>query len=376
MPRSPMLLAYTAAALQGLAMVSLPASATVLQGELGVSSATYGGFFLAQTIAATAGALGAGAIARRPSANLGALLSFALACHAIALGVLAAATWIDPSVAGVVAATMLGLGFGAGAVPLNAVALARSASATAAMHTLVGGGFAIGPGLLGIAIASDAWVVVPLGLAILAVAIAAALVRATLPSTADGVAVPHGSSARGRVAVLTGVAVAYAFAEGTFANWATVFLHDGRGVDEATAAAALGGFWAMLAIGRLVATALVRRVRPLALWRAALVAMAVVMFALPLVETPLSGVLAFAAAGFATAAAFPMTVALATSALGLRAESAAALLTAALMIGVGAGSFAIGALREALDFTALYRIGAAFPLVALALGSWLFRTRS
>lgn len=366
MPRPPIVLAHAAGALQGLAMVTLPASATVLQGELGVPDTTYGGFFLAQTIAATIGALAAGAIARPPAA----LLSFALACHAIALGALAGATQIDASLAGFFAASMLGLGFGAGAVPLNAIG--RTATATAAMHAMIGGGFAVGPVILGVAIAAEAWIVVPLGLAMITVVVAALLVRATLPSTPRPAAT---RAPRGRIAALAMVAIAYALAEGTFSNWATVYLHDARGIDAATAASALGGFWAALAIGRLATTALVRRTRPIVVWRVALVAMALVMLALPLVESPLSGVLAFAAAGLATAAVFPMTVALATSVLGLRAESAASVLTAALMIGVGVGSFAIGALRDALGFTTLYRIGAAYPLVALALGAWLFRTR-
>lgn len=379
--RAPIVLAHLAGALQGFAMVSLPASATVLH-ELGLGDAAYGSSFVAQTIAATTGALASGAIARRTrvDAPLAALLAFALACHAVALVALAAATWIDPFVAAMTAGSALGLGFGVGAVPLNAVPAAQGgkhgAAATTAMHGVIGAGFALGPLVIGAAIAAEAWASAPLVLAIATLFVAAAIVRVPLPAVpqaASSSALP--TTPRARLVVLGAVAICYALAEGTFSSWATVFLHDARGVDASTAASALGAFWAALALGRLLSTPLLRRMPALRAWRTALFAMALVMLALPLVGGATSGVVAFALAGLATAPVFPLTVALATGVLGLRSELASSLLTAALMIGVGVGSFAIGALREALGFDALYRIGAAYPLLALALGSWLFTGR-
>lgn len=374
--RSALVLCYGGGALQGLAMVTLPASATVLQHELGVSSATYGALFLAQTIAAIVGALAAGAIARRGRGSLSALLAFALASHAIALVALVAATRIDPALASFVAATALGLGFGVGAIPLNAVpvALGRGASATTTMHAMIGGGFALGPAIVGLAIAEQQWVLVPLVLAIATVIVAAAIVRTELPSPPAPV---RAAPVRRRALVgLAAVAIAYAFAEGTFSSWTTVFLHDARGISAATAANALSGFWAALAFGRLCSAPLLARIGPLATWKLALGAMASVMLTIPLVDGPIAGVLAFIAAGLATSVVFPLTVALAIGRLGLASELAAALATAALMIGVGVGSFAIGALREAIGFDALYRMGAVYPLLALALGGWLFARAS
>jgi predicted MFS family arabinose efflux permease len=43
------------------------------------------------------------------------------------------------------------------------------------------------------------------------------------------------------------------------------------------------------------------------------------------------------------------------------------MLIAALMIGVGVGSFAIGALRELLAFEALYRVSALYAVAVLLL---------
>lgn len=370
--RATLVLCYGSGALQGLAMVTLPASATVLQHELGLTSASYGALFLAQTIFAIAGALGAGVLARRRA--LAPLLAFALACHALALVALAAATRVDATFAAFVSAGALGLGFGVGAVPLNAVpvALGRGPAATTTMHAMVGGGFALGPAIVGVAITARHWVAVPLALAIVTVIVAALLVRSTLPTPppVDERARRVGRRARIGLAL---VAIGYAFAEGTFSSWTTVYLHDARGVDEATAANALACFWAALAIGRLLGAPVLARIGAFATWRLSLVAMVLVMLALPLVEGPITGVLAFIAAGLATATVFPLIVSLAGSHLQLASAHAAALATAALMTGVGVGSFAIGALREALGFDALYRLGALYPLFALALGSWLFR---
>jgi predicted MFS family arabinose efflux permease len=46
---------------------------------------------------------------------------------------------------------------------------------------------------------------------------------------------------------------------------------------------------------------------------------------------------------------------------------------AALMVGVGLGSFAIGTLRQALTFEDLYRLSAIYPAAALCLGLTVLR---
>ncbi|HWB73502.1 MAG TPA: MFS transporter, partial [Nannocystaceae bacterium] len=212
---STLALCYGSGALQGLAMVALPASATVLQHELGLTSASYGALFLAQTVAAIAGALAAGVLARRRA--LAPLLAFALAAHALALVALAAATRIDATFAAFTCASALGLGFGVGAVPLNAVpvALGRGPAATTTMHAMVGGGFALGPAIVGVAITARCWVAVPLTLAIVTVIVAALLVRRDLPTPPPLEERTRTVGRRARVGLAL-VAIGYAFAEGTF----------------------------------------------------------------------------------------------------------------------------------------------------------------
>ncbi|MBX7081861.1 MAG: MFS transporter [Nannocystaceae bacterium] len=379
-PRSTLALGYVAGALQGLAVVTLPASASVVHGQLGLDDARYGALFLAQTATAIAGALAAGAIARAARARvpLSALLAFALAAHAVALASLVAATVVAPLPACLLAAAALGLGFGVGAVPLNAlpaaVAPSRRPAATVAMHAMVGSGFAIGPAIVGLALAHDRWSLAPLVLAVVTLAVAAAVLRTRMPTPPSPPATATTAHAR-RLGTLGAIAVAYALAEGTLSNWITLFLHDGRGVDGPLAALALSGFWAALAGGRLLASVVLRRTSAFSLWQALLSLMALVLAALPAVQGPASGIVAFIVAGLATSAVFPLTVALAGERLGLRSETAASVSTAALMTGVGVGSFVIGALREALGFDTLYRLGALYPLLALVLGRVGFARR-
>ncbi|MFO0632938.1 MAG: MFS transporter [Nannocystaceae bacterium] len=379
-PRSTLALGYVAGVLQGLAVVTLPASASLLHEQLGLDDARYGALFLAQTAAAIAGALGAGAIARaaRARAPLSALLAFALAMHAVALASLDAATVVAPMPACLLAAAALGLGFGVGAVPLNAlpaaVAPARRAAATVAMHAMVGGGFAIGPAIVGLALAHDRWSLAAGTLSLVTLATVIAVLRTRIPAPPAPPPSTRSSSRHG-LGTLGAIAVAYALAEGTLSNWITPFLHDGRGVDGPVAALALSGFWAALAGGRLLASIALRRISALRLWQALLSLMALVLAALPWVQGAASGIVAFVLAGLATSAVFPLTVALAGERLGLRPETAASVLTAALMTGVGVGSFVIGALREALGFDTLYRLGALYPVLALALGRVGFARR-
>ena len=47
------------------------------------------------------------------------------------------------------------------------------------------------------------------------------------------------------------------------------------------------------------------------------------------------------------------------------------MLIAALMVGVGLGSFVIGPLREWLTFEQLYRLSAFYPATVIGLALWL-----
>jgi predicted MFS family arabinose efflux permease len=96
-----------------------------------------------------------------------------------------------------------------------------------------------------------------------------------------------------------------------------------------------------------------------------------VFLGLPQVTTEASGIAGFAFADLACSALFPLSVSLSARHFTGGAARASSLLTAALMIGVGLGSFAVEPLRSARSIATLYRVSALYPALAFALCLWL-----
>jgi predicted MFS family arabinose efflux permease len=276
--------------------------------------------------------------------------------------------------------TLLGVGFGLAAAPLNGLPgqlfPRQAASALVSLHSVLACGFAIGPLLVARAIETQLWVAVPISVGALAVLLAIAAVF-TIPEDATrsqaGVRSGEASGSPQIRLLFIGIVVLYALAEGTFANWAVVYLREERGVGEAPAALALAVFWFALTLGRLTVSALLRAVPAEPIWCALPVAMLSVFLGLPFVTTAQHGVAAFALAGFACSAFFPLSVSLAGRHFAGGPARASSLLTAALMIGVGIGSFVIGPLRATSSIASLYRISAVYPLLVLVLCAQVVR---
>lgn len=372
---------YASALVQGLAVVSYPASASVLKQQL--SDAQYGTLFLPQMIATV---LGSALCARLgPRALQPRVLQLALLAAATAEALLLCAGAAKLGAGAAYAGTLaLGFGFGLSAAPLNGLPArlfpGRAQTALVALHTLLAAGFALGPSALSAAQAQGQWWVVPalVCAGVLALALAAPFALASL---ADG-SLPQPSAAapqRGLTrdqAPRTGPAAApqpvslfaaavmlYALCEGTFANWCVVYLREERGLSETAAAFALSMFWFALATGRLVVSGLLARVAAELIWRLLPLAMCAVFLLLPLIHGAPLAVLAFAAAGLACSAFFPLTVSLAAEGSPAGEAGAASVLTAALMVGVGIGSFVVGPLRSLVSLADLYRASATYPLL-------------
>jgi predicted MFS family arabinose efflux permease len=168
--------------------------------------------------------------------------------------------------------------------------------------------------------------------------------------------------------------ILYAFAEGTFANWSVIFLHEERGIAPAQAALALSVFWAMMAVGRLLVSALLLRIPAARIWLTLPVLMISAFLLLPLAHSALTGIALFAFAGLACSAFFPVSVGLITRRFPASAALVSSLMIAALMLGVGSGSFAIGALRAMLSLENLYRVSTLYPLTAFVLAVMLLKS--
>lgn len=364
---------YLAGFLQGITLVSFPASGTVLRQVHLLSDAHYGAIFLPQVALALFGALAGAGLARR--VGLRRLLWTALIGNAMSQFLLAGSAWVMPELrfAAVLAATgALGFGFGLSGAPLNSLPPRffprHHHSAVVALHTLLGLGLAVGPLLIGALVESGIWVAFPLTLGVMCLLVAVAAARLRLPDAA-----PVAGDTRMSAGVLgsrgfwgfAAAAVLYAFAEGTFSNWIVIYLSESKSLDAATATLALSVFWAALVLGRLAVSFLVLRLRAEIIWLSLPVLMIIAFLLLPHADTTMRGIAFFALSGLACSAFFPLTITLASRRYPDQVAAVSSMMIAALMAGVGVGSFLIGPLRGLLSLEDLYRLSALYPVAVL-----------
>jgi predicted MFS family arabinose efflux permease len=158
------------------------------------------------------------------------------------------------------------------------------------------------------------------------------------------------------------IAVLYAFAEGTFSNWAVIYLHEFKNLSESAGALALSLFWAFLAAGRLLVSVLVVFIPAVRIWQVLPLFMAAIFILLPHADSALLGVGLFAIAGLSCSAFFPLTVRLVSQCFPSHVAWVSSMITAALMIGIGSGTFVIGVLTGKFPLEEVYTMSAAYPL--------------
>src|SRR5262245_10946778 len=169
---STLLAVYGTALLNGLAVVSFPASANELKTAHGFSDAQYGAIFLPQVALTIMGSAVGGALARR--LGLLRLLRFALLAFMGAQAALAFTAHAGAAAYGALLAgtALVGLGFGLAAAPLNTLPGVlfpqRADSALVALHTVIGAGFAVGPLLFGALAESGLWQTGPISCCLVA----------------------------------------------------------------------------------------------------------------------------------------------------------------------------------------------------------------
>ena len=372
---------YLIAFLQGLTLVSFPASSAVLKQMHGFTDAQYGAIFLPQVALAVLGAVAGGTLARR--LGLQPLLWLTAAGNGLSQLALAASVWVMPTLAfpTILAGTaLLGFSFGLGGAPLNSYPprfFPRHApAAVVALHTLLGLGLMVGPLLAEGFVRADRWAGFPLLLLGLSALLALIAARVRLPEEAAGAAVarsaaPNPPLTSGAFWTFAAIAVLYAFAEGAFSNWAVIYLREAKALPAGVAALALSVFWAAMVTGRLLVAVLVVRVAPQVIWLTLPVLMAAAFLLLPGANTPALGLGLFALAGLACSAFFPLTITLASARFPDQVAWVSSMLIAALMVGVGLGSFVIGPLREWLALEQIYRFSTFYPILVIGLAGWL-----
>ncbi|MCK5454406.1 MAG: MFS transporter, partial [Calditrichia bacterium] len=370
---------YGTALLVGLTMVSFPASSTLLKEIKGLSNAQYGFIFIPQIFTAIFGAITGGSLARH--IGLKKILGSTLIANALAqLSLFTAVMYFSDQYTFylvLLATALFGLAFGLSAAPLNTypqlIFPAKGETALVALHTVLGTGLAAGPFIVGWLSNLGWWFIYPISLVGVSILVVLFLPFCHLPdyvASLKNIDVKHTKNLKTPLYnwilwVFLIIVVMYAFAEGTFSNWAVVYLNENRGIPLTTASLALSAFWAMIAIGRLLVSVLLIKVSSQSIWLFLPVLMIAAFFMMPFATNGLAGILLFSLAGLACSAFFPLSVDLVTKQFPVHAALVSSIMMAALMTGVGIGSYTIGSLRSLFPMENLYQISAVYPALVL-----------
>ncbi len=371
----------------GLALVSVPAAATILTAAdgYGLSSNQYGSIFLPLCVGAVLASLFAPGIARRHGLRtvlIAGFLAAALAMGLFALSSLATGVPLLAFIMVLLTTGLLGLGFGATLTAINAFAASffphRSETALTALHTLLGTGTALAPLIVSLLADGGQWWLLPIGVAT-TMAVLAGVARTqplALVAASDATAAPMGAGTviralPGRFWIWIGFALLYGVCETLFGNWGTVYLNQQRGLPLATANLALAVFWATVTIGRLAVAVISTRIPPAKIFRILPVMIATALAAVALAPGAVLGIIAFGLAGLACSACLPLSIGTASSESPRFVETVSGWMVASYMAGFGIGAFAVGPVQEAGDLQLsqlyLWAMAIAALLIVLAL---------
>lgn len=366
---------YSGAVLLGLTLVSFPASSAFLRASRGISDVAYGSIYLSQLMTGIVGALLGGVAVRR--IGLRAMYLVTLAFFALSQILLASSSGAGAGIALILllcATACFGFGFGFGGGPLNAflplLFPRRAHVAIVALHMSAGAGLTIGPFLIAMLATHHRWLFAPVGLCILATLLLSLTACLRLPAAPGGGRAASAWPAPGRTPFFWGtaaMALLYSIAEAMFSNWCVLYLVEEKRIPAQTAALALTCFWGALTLGRLMVSVGVLWIRPALLLFVLPVLIAAAFIGVSGVHSATTAVLGFALAGLACSGFFPLLVGVAVAPFPRDVSWIASMLTAAMTVGVGIGSYVIGALHHALSITVLYRYSVVYPLAVLVL---------
>ena len=347
--RRPAIVVYGAAALQGFAFTLVPALATQFtQPPYSIDARAFGTLFIPLTLGALLAAIAAPRLAHRY--GMVRVLGFGIIANLIGLFALIASTFVAHPAAYplLLADTLaLGLGFGLNFTAVNELASTLGTNATRSVtivNVLTGLGTAATPLFIGALARQGLWPVWP---AVLVVSFICILIISLAWTSPTQQQTTRSDRRISRALVLFGsAAVLYAFCEGVFSSWATTFVHVDRGYTLTIAETALSGFWFALTATRLIAAFSTRVVVPKHAVVIFPIGIGATLLLLPLLNSAHLMVLGFILGGIACSIVFPFVMSLALAAMPADEDRVAGVLVAALMIGEGIGTFAIGTLRS------------------------------
>ncbi|HEY2592422.1 MAG TPA: MFS transporter, partial [Chloroflexota bacterium] len=259
---------YAAGSVQGVALVTFPAAGTIFTSPsyYGLSSTAYGAMFLPQAATAIGASLLGARLTRSWGikrvfltglvANLGSMLLLLLSQAFMTNTPLAYAMLL-------LATTCLGIGFGLTVPSLNTFVASFFPTgverAVLSLNALLGVGTVLAPVFVAIFVGLGAWLLLPLLVAVLLVALL--LFSARLPLRVAAVGAESGgpeAQLPARFWVFAAFAVLYGIVETMNGNWASLYMVNNLGASTTLASLALTAFWLMVTVGRVLFAAIER----------------------------------------------------------------------------------------------------------------------
>jgi fucose permease len=358
-PRLLLALAFVAFISLGLPDGLLGVAWPSMRRSFGLPLDALGALLLSTTAGYVASSFLSGAILRHM--RWGALLALSCAATALAMIVYSVTDrWAVVVAFGVLA----GLGAGAIDSALNSFAAHNYSARTVNMlHAFYGLGTTIGPALMtAVLLANAGWQrgYLIVGVAQVALAIGFVSSRRLWPAEsahddAHGARASLGETLRLRATVLSAVVfILYCGLEASCGAWLYTLLHEGHGIDTASAGAAVSVFWASLMAARVV-FGLVQIAGPVARWLTACMCvclLAAVGFSF--ISHPTAALAASAAIGFACGPIFPWLIAATPQRLGPRhGANAIGVQIASAAIGLTLAPTLVGVLGDHYGVTAI-----------------------
>jgi hypothetical protein len=388
---------------QGIVLVTFPAASTIFTSSkyYGLSSAQYGEMFLPQVVAAIGASLLGASLVGHITAKRVYLIGLASSLTSMALLIASVFVKGDEPVAYpllLVATAFLGAGFGLTVPVLNTFATAFHPaavdSAVLVLNALLGLGTVLAPVFVAIFVGLGFW----WGLPVLSVALLAALllVSARLPLRAgntphlhgprshgpaqaagESAAAQAGSGQRrdrqpvpGRFWLYGALAVLYGICETMNGNWSQLEMTKRLGANSAQASIALAAFWGLVTVGRVVFSAIGKRMPPGVTYR-----LLPVVLVLTFVITGLlghgdavAGIAVFALAGLGCSALLPLTISFSEAELTGMSAPVAGRVIAFYQLGYGIAAFGVGPLQSSgISLSAIFAGSAVIAAVLAVL---------
>src|SRR3954451_19155962 len=257
---------FSAAVVQGLALVTFPAASSIFTSPdgFGFDSTRYGLMFVPQVVLAILAPSLAPKLARQRGLRRVMLVGFA--CNIVSMALLALTRLLlgapDTAFGVLLAATgALGLGFGATVMALNTYAEGffpqRADGAVLALNALLGLGTALAPMLIAIVVGLGVWWLLPVIVACIMMLIFGVALTKPLRISA-GTTVASSPTSIGlrnlpnRFWFYAAALFLYGILETLNGNWARLYLIVERGVSAQGASFAMAAFWAMVTGGRVL----------------------------------------------------------------------------------------------------------------------------